>query len=90
VQSQKFIHQFKAGDLVHAHGAIFRILENARESIGHRPQADHMVIADGPSDTAKADAEWVSGNIIPGYFGPDTRWAFQGNFLAGRYIVERV
>jgi hypothetical protein len=86
--TKKFIHQFKQGDLVQSHGATFRVLENARESVWHRPQAGHLETAFGPSDTARAEAEWVSGVIIPGYFGPGQNWLFQGNFRAGQYSVE--
>ena len=50
--TNKFIHQFKAGDIVNAHGAKFRILDDARESAGHRPMAGHLKQAHGPSDCA--------------------------------------
>ena len=88
MKTMKYIHQFKAGDIVSDHGALFRVLNDAKESQGHRPQAAHLVTAYGPCDTAWADAEWVSGQIIPGYFGPGKTWRFQGNFLAGKYQVE--
>ena len=85
---KKFIHQFKAGDLVRCHGALFRITKDARESVWHRPQAGHLQTAFGPSDTARAESVWVSGEIVPGYFGPGQSWTFQGNFRAGLYSVE--
>jgi hypothetical protein len=85
----KFIHQFKAGDIVNAHGAQFRILEDARESAGHRPMMEHLQQAHGPSDCAWAYGEWVGGEAMPGYFGPGHKpWLFQGNFLAGQYKVN--
>jgi hypothetical protein len=85
---KKYIHNFKAGDLVKAHGAVFRIIEDAKESNAHRPHAGHLRVAHGPSDCAWANGEWVSGQIIKGYFGPGQNWLFQGNFLAGQYDVE--
>ena len=33
--TRKFISQFKAGDIVCAHGGKFRIDSDARDSIGH-------------------------------------------------------
>jgi hypothetical protein len=72
-------HHLKAGDLVAFHGAVFEIIENARESNSHRPQAAHIVTAHGPCDVAKAIGRWVRGGSIPGYFGPGTNWTFQGN-----------
>ena len=83
----KYIHEFKIGDIVHKHGGVFRIVENARESLFHRPQSAHLTTADGPSDTARAKAICIKGTI-PGYFKPGAEWTFQGNFLAGKYIVE--
>jgi hypothetical protein len=85
----KRIHQFKAGDIVHAHGATFRILEDARESQGHRPMSAHLVTAPGPCAVAYTKGEWIGGQVIPGYFGPGHEpWSFQGNFLAGLYQVD--
>ena len=83
----KYIHQLKVGDIVHAHGGVFRIVENARESITHRPQSAHLTPAHGPSDTARAKAVCIKGTI-PGYFSPGSEWTFQGNFLAGKQITE--
>jgi hypothetical protein len=85
---KKYIHEFKTGDMVKAHGAVFRVLHDARESQAHRPQAGHLITAHGPCECAWAHAEWVSGNVVPGYFGPSQKeWGFQGNFLAGKYEV---
>jgi hypothetical protein len=84
----KRIHEFKAGDIVSANGAKFRILGDAKESSGHRPMAGHLEQAHGPSDCASAKGEWLEGQIIPGYFGPGMPWLFQGNFLAGKYSVH--
>ncbi|MBF9235553.1 hypothetical protein [Microvirga alba] len=84
--TRKFIHQFKTGDLVHAHGGTFRIIEDARESQGHRPQAAHLVQADGPSDCAVAKAICIEGEV-QGYFRPGSEWTFQGNFRAGTYAT---
>jgi len=57
------------------------------ESQSHRPQAGHLVTAYGPCDTARAIGQWVSGQIVPNYFGPKDNWTFQGNFNAGQYEV---
>jgi len=86
---KKYIHEFKTGDMVRAHGAVFRVLHDAKESQAHRPQSAHLTTAHGPCDTAWTNAEWVSGNTVSGYFGPDVKrnWTFQGNFLAGKYEV---
>jgi hypothetical protein len=85
----KRVHQFKAGDIVHSHGAVFRILEDARESQGHRPQSAHLETAHGPSAVAYAKGEWVGGQVIRGYFGPGHEpWGFQGNFLLGEFKVD--
>lgn len=85
---QKHSHHFKAGYIVHFYGARFQIVADARESNGHRSQAAHLITADGPSDCATAIGKWVSGEIVPGYFGPNKDWNFQGNFSAGTYKVE--
>lgn len=72
--------QLKAGDIVHAHGGIFKVIENARESQSHRPQDDHLVTGHGPSDCAVAKAICIEGET-PGYFKPGSEWTFQGNHL---------
>lgn len=84
---QKYIHQLKQGDIVECHGAKFRILYDAKESQGHRPQAGHLMTAHGPCDVAYTEGQWIEGQTIPGYFGPKQNWTFQGNFLAGQYEV---
>lgn len=76
----KTTSQLKAGDIVHAHGGVFRVVADARESIRHRPMADHLVIAHGPSDTAVAKAICIKGEV-PGYFQPGSPWTFQSNHL---------
>lgn len=84
---KKLIQQLKAGDIVHAHGGVFRVTEDARESGGHRPMASHLKTAAGPSDCAVAKAECINGSI-PGYFCPGSIWTFQGNQKAGELTVE--
>ena len=84
----KRIHQFKAGDIVHFHGARFLIQENGHEAQGPRPQAGLLETAAGPIEVSRAEGEWISGEIVPGYFGPNTPWVFQGNFNCGIYRVE--
>jgi hypothetical protein len=83
---QKYICEFKAGDIVKEHGGTFRIIEDARSSTAHRPMAAHLVTAHGPSDCAIAKAVCIEGEV-KGYFRPGSEWTFQGNLLAGRYTV---
>ena len=83
----KLIKDFKAGDVVSAHGGKFRIEEDAHESGGHRPMAAHLVTAHGPSDCAVARAVCIEGEV-PGYFWPGSAWTFQGNLRAGTMIVH--
>lgn len=86
----KYIKDLVAGDIVHAHGGRFEILEDAKESNGHRPQAGHMITAHGPSACAYCEGKWIGGAEVPGYFGSGIRsnWTFQGNILAGTVEVE--
>lgn len=51
---QKYIHQFKKGDIVHFYGARFECVEDARESSGHRPMATHSKLP-----TALASVQYV-------------------------------
>ena len=85
---QKFIHQFKKGDIVHFHGARFEILEDARHSLGHLPRATHIEVAHGPSECAVASSVCIDGSETRGYIEHGRPWVFQGNFRAGRYSVE--
>ena len=84
---KKRIHELKAGDIVHAHGATFRIRSDATESNAHRPKAGHLETAHGPSDCAYTKGEWISGALILNYFGPGCDWLFQGNFNAALLTV---
>ncbi len=88
MSSQKFIHEFKKGDIVHFYGARFELIEDAHESGGHRPQAAHLVTAHGPSDCAVARSVCIDGQETPGYIEHGRTWSFQGNHLAGTYPVE--
>lgn len=83
---QKRTHELKIGDIVAEHGGTFEVLENARSSLGHRPMADHLTEAQGPSDCAVAKAKCISGNC-GGYFYPGSEWVFQGNFKAPKHNV---
>jgi hypothetical protein len=88
----KRVHNLKAGDLVHVHGAVFRIIEDAKACMGFSlwyRKSGKCEPLHGPVDVAQARGEWVSGETVKGYFGPDcTPWVFQGNFNAGLYRVE--
>jgi hypothetical protein len=85
--TQKFISEFKAGDIVHAHGGKFRIDVDARDSIGHGPTDPATGWPIGPSGCAIAEATCIEGQS-GGYFWPGAGWAFQGNRHAGLYTVE--
>lgn len=83
----KLIHEFKTGDVINYYGGQFRITKDARESQSHRPQSDHLIQAEGPSDCAVAEAVCIAGEMH-GYFKPGAAWSFQGNHRAGQYRVE--
>ena len=89
---KKYIHEFKTGDLVSAHGGIFRVSHDAMESQAHRPTywagsagLGHVTLP-GPCSCAYAEAVCIEGEI-QGYFKPGSSWDFQGNFLAGKYSL---
>jgi hypothetical protein len=87
---QKYISELKQGDLVMAHGGLFEVLHDARESQSHRPEywkagTGHIELA-GPCPVAYAEARCIDGEI-KGYFCPGTKWDFQGNFLAGKLTL---
>lgn len=82
----KFIKDLKAGDVVEAHGGRFFVIEDARESQAHRPQAGHIMTAHGPSDCAVARSICMDGEVS-GYFWPGSTWTFQGNLKAGMVRV---
>lgn len=93
--TKKYISELKGGDLVQAHGGLFLVIHNARESQAHRPTYWHngsnsnntgRVTLPGPCSCAYAEAVCIEGEI-PGYFKPGSTWDFQGNFLAGKYSV---
>lgn len=86
---RKYIHDFKAGDIVHFHGARFRILEDAKHSLAHLPEASAIERAHGPSDCAWAPAVCIDGSETRGYIEHGKPWTFQGNRLAGTYPVEK-
>lgn len=88
--TKKYIAQFKAGDLVRAHGGVFKITEDARPSLTHGTRewisGKGFVYYPEAPDCAFALAVCVEGNF-PGYFEPGSSWNFQGNFLAGQYTL---
>lgn len=85
---QKYIHQFKKGDIVHFHGARFECIEDANESFAHAPQDPKTLYRTGPSACAYCRAVCIDGQEAPGYIEHGREWTFQGNFLAGPYLVE--
>lgn len=62
--------EFKAGMIIHMHGARFRL----RDNVVHHPLKQYDDI---PVTTVTGD--WIDGEIVPGYFGPRRPWRFQGN-----------
>ena len=83
---RKYISELKKGDIVTAHGGKFRILEDASESLAHRPMRAHLVQDHGPSFCAWAPSVCIEGEV-QGYFSPGTEWRFQGNMLAGKLAI---
>ena len=87
--TQKYIHEFKVGDIVRAHGGKFRITQDAKPSLAHhtidRTGGQFKQLPEAP-DCAYADAVCIEGEF-PGYFKPGSDWTFQGNFLAGKYTL---
>lgn len=85
--TRKHISEFKAGDIVHAHGGKFRIDEDAHDSTSHGPADPATGWPVGPSGVAVAHATCIEGQT-KGYFWPGADWTFQGNRHAGQYTVE--
>lgn len=86
------IADLKAGELVLDCGGVFRVLEDARESQGHRPTIWHArtghASIPGPSNCAVAASECVAGEV-PGYFKPGSPWTLQGaTFVKIRKIIN--
>ena len=91
---QKYSYQLKAGDIVQAHGGLFKVIEDAHEVAWHRPRYwtsnQGFVELPGASDCAAAKAICIEGEF-PGYFKPGSEWVFKCNALAGQYtLVEEV
>jgi hypothetical protein len=86
---KKYIHEFKAGDLVKAHGGIFRITKDAYPSRSHhtldQTGGQFRYLPEAPS-CACAPSVCVKGEFA-GYFSVGTEWGFQGNFKAGKYTL---
>jgi hypothetical protein len=72
------IADLRVGDLVHAHGALFRVTQQPFDSIGHAPEDPATGWPMGPSGVAVARAICLEGTT-PGYFWPGSDWTFQGN-----------
>lgn len=85
--TQKYIHEFKKGDIVCWYGARFELLEDAHESFWHAPQDRKTGYRIGPSACAVAKSVCIDGEETKGYIEHGRQWTFQGNFLAGTYTV---
>ena len=87
----KRVHQFKAGDLIHFNGVVFRIIENARPHYGFSlwvREAGKCKPMHGPVSVAEARGEFVRGHWLGGdSFNPDLPWTFAGDINA-RFYVE--
>lgn len=71
------IADLQPGQLVAAHGGLFRITEQPHDSITHSSQKDADGWSVGPAGVAVAPAECVEGEVA-GYFRPGSPWTFQG------------
>lgn len=81
---KKFIKDFKTGDVIEFHGALFIIESDAQPSTSHNNLIDRL----GESGRVfHTTGRWLAGQIVAGYFGPSSNWTFQGNDLAGQYSV---
>lgn len=58
----------KIGDIIHFYGAMFEIISR-RDGFDKKLNKPYC----------SAIGKWISGKIIPGYFGPEKPWDFQGN-----------
>ena len=68
----------RVGDIVKFEGARFEIVSTEIFSENCRPEPEHGIDAVMP--VMQANAKWLSGSIMRGYFGPDYKdWCFQGN-----------
>jgi hypothetical protein len=70
----KNILDLQPGDIVHSHGARFEVASikvYGPSTQGYSGCYDENVMS--------ADAKWIDGDIIRGYFGPFQNWNFQGN-----------
>lgn len=66
--------EMKVGDVVYFSGARFKITETEMH--------DAEKCESKFGDVITANGKWLDGQIIPGYFGPNRDWTFQGNDLA--------
>jgi hypothetical protein len=71
------IADLKVGDLVQAHGGVFRITQPPFDSITHSEWKDADGWSVGPAGVAVAHAECIEG-VVLGYFQPGYEWKFQG------------
>lgn len=71
------VADLKAGDIVAAHGGLFRVTEDARDSRSHFSEM-------GPSDVAWAPSVCIESQH-GAYFYPGSDWSFQGRL----YVTVR-
>lgn len=71
----------KVGNIVHAYGARFEIVE-----INEFEQTSEYLIKAGRTKIVSAIGKWIDGQILPGYFGPEKNWNFQGNSGVSQFI----
>ncbi len=71
------IADLKVGDIVHAHGGVFEVIEHPHDSITHSTWKDLDGWCVGPAGVAVASAKCIEGEIA-GYFKPGSQWTFQG------------
>jgi hypothetical protein len=80
------IADLKVGDIVHAHGGLFEVMEHPFDSNTHSTWKDLDGWCVGPAGVAVAKAKCLEGHVS-GYFWPGSEWTFQG---ATSVTVSRV
>lgn len=78
MSSTKSVTELNVGDKVAAHGAVFEIISTGAGLVTcDCEQYDPNYV--GVCSVAVPVGRWLSGETVPGYFGPGKDWKFQGN-----------
>ncbi len=70
--------ELQVGHIAHFYGARFRItsVELYPQDAAHKAQYGEC------GETMSARGQWLDGETVRGYFGPNVDWKFQGNMHA--------